>query len=315
MDGMRAPVLPAAVLLAALGAAACSDEPERRAAGEPVGAQEVAPRPAQIQGPGAAPEAPAGVRQARRTDGTYPGVVLASQAVEVSSQEEGRLAAVDVRAGDVVKRGDRLAVLETQQLSQDAAMAVASLRAAEAEARSAAAQLQKAREQYERRKGLQDIVSREDIEAARTDQDVAAANVETANARVAQERARHQQLQDRLARAVLRSPIDGRVALRYLDTGSLVRPGTSVVRLISSQEFLLRFAVPPEEASRLRVGRRVAMRLESSAVTVEGTISQIAPQVDAASQMVFIEAEVEVPDGVERQLQDGLAGRVSVLPG
>jgi RND family efflux transporter MFP subunit len=264
--------------------------------------------------PGAtgASEAPGG-RRARR-DGTYPGVVLASQAVEVSSQEEGRLAAIDVRAGDVVRRGDRLAVLETQQLTQDAAMASAALRASEAEERRAVVQLQKAREQYERRKGLQDIVSREEIAASATEEQLAVATVETARAGVAQERARYQQLQDRLARTILRSPIDGRVALRYMDTGTLVRPGTPVVRLISSQGFLLRFAVPPEQASNLRVGRRVAMRLESPAITVQGTISQIAPQVDAASQMVFIEAEVQVPEGWERQLQDGLAGRVSVLP-
>ena len=312
----------AAVLGATLLLAACSDEPEGSASAVPAGVEkpekpENPARPAQIEGPGQSSvqdTGASGARRARRADGTYPGVVLAGQAVEVSSQEEGRLAAVDVRAGDVVRRGDRLAVLETQQLSQDAAMAVASLRAAEAEEKRAVVELQKARQQYERRQGLQDIVSREEIEAARTDQDVAAAAVESARARVAQERARYQQLQDRVARSVLRSPIDGRVALRYMDTGTLVRPGTPVVRLISSQEFLLRFAVPPEQASRLRVGRRVAMRLESPAIVVQGTISQIAPQVDPASQMVFIEAEVQVPDGVERLLQDGLAGRVSVLP-
>jgi hypothetical protein len=37
----------------------------------------------------------------------------------------------------------------------------------------------------------------------------------------------------------------------------------------------------------------------------------VAPRIDTASQMVFVEADLEVPPGIMDRLQDGLPGRVS----
>lgn len=305
--------------LVAAGLGGCGDAPESARPAEPAAAVEAPAPSGPIAGPGgeAARTAPAKapLRRGRPSDGTYVGVVLARQAVEISSQEEGRLLAVNVRVGDTVRTGTTLATLETQQLNQDVAMATASLRAAEAAEKRAAAELQKSQEKYNRRQGVKDLFSLEDIEAARTEAEVAAASLDTARAQVAQERARARQLENRVGRSTLRSPIDGKVALRYLDPGAVVRPGTVVVRLISSNQFLLRFAVPPDEAGHLQLGRRVAMRVESPDMTLQGTISRIAPQVDSASQMIFVEAEVQEPPAGQGQLQDGLSGRVSVLPG
>lgn len=247
----------------------------------------------------------------------FVGVVLAREAVNVSAETEGRLASVDVRVGDTVSRGARIASLVTENLVQDREMAVASLRAAQAEERRAAAQLDRAREQAARRLALKDIFSKEDLAAAQTEESVAAATVDTARAQVAQQRARLSQIETQIARSVLRSPIDGRVAERYFDPGALVSGGTPVVRLIASESYLVRFAVPPEKARSLAVGQAVEMKLDAagSGLAVSARISQIAPQIDSASQMVFVEAVPEVSPEIHARLQDGLGGRVRVVQG
>ncbi|HEV7515745.1 MAG TPA: HlyD family secretion protein, partial [Thermoanaerobaculia bacterium] len=127
------------------------------------------------------------------------------------------------------------------------------------------------------------------------------------------------QLQGRLSHAVLTSPIRGTVATRYLDPGAIVRSGTPIVRLISAGSYVVRFAVPPEQSTRLHLGERIGFHPESRGTETAGDwpgiISQIAPQVDTASQMVFAEAEIGAqgaPGAQAGRLQDGLVGTVRV---
>jgi len=84
------------------------------------------------------------------------------------------------------------------------------------------------------------------------------------------------------------------------------------VRLISAGEFLLRFAVPPDQAAAVRKGAGVEVRLDSLPLTLSGRVSQVAPRIDTASQMVFVEADLQVPPGILDRLQDGLPGRVNL---
>lgn len=286
---------------AAASLAGCSGKPAAGPARPSHSA--MVPAPALAKGPSPPPPA----------DG-FVGVVLAREAVNVSAESEGRLASVDVRVGDSVTRGARIAALVTENLIQDRAMADASVKSAQAEMRRTEVQLQRAKEQAARRQALSDVFSKEEVAAAQSEQAVAAAALDASRAQVSQQNARLRQLDTQIARSVLRSPIDGRVAVRYYDPGALVTPGTPVIRLIASQSFLVRFAVPPEKAGALAVGQTVEMKLDASGsgLVVPARITQIAPQIDPASQMVFVEATPAAPADVQARLQDGLAGRVTV---
>jgi multidrug efflux pump subunit AcrA (membrane-fusion protein) len=116
----------------------------------------------------------------------------------------------------------------------------------------------------------------------------------------------------------LTSPIRGTVASRYLDPGAIVRSGTPIVRLISAGTYVARFAVPPEQSARLHLGERIGFHPESqgtgAAGDLTGTISQIAPQVDTASQMVIAEADLDSQAAQAGGLQDGVVGKVRVGP-
>jgi RND family efflux transporter MFP subunit len=283
----------------------------------PAGVAAVVPAPAaayaaSLPAAGGPPPSRAAASTTTSRPAGYVGVVLARQAVTVAAETDGRLASVAVRVGDVVHRGQELATLSMDELHDEMAVVQATVSAARSEQRRTELELDRTRDRRARRELHPELYAEEDLASARNAEQEAGASVESAKARVAEEVGHLRQLETRLQHAVLRAPIDGRVALRYLDAGALVRSGAPVVRLISTGQFMLRFAVPPEQAAAIRKGAAVAVRLDSLPMTLAGRVSQVAPRLDTASQMVFVEAELQVPGALLERLQDGLPGRVTV---
>jgi membrane fusion protein (multidrug efflux system) len=292
---------------AAPGAAA---SPRRAAvlAGAPPAAPATAGTPPIAPTP---PTAGRGADLATRRAG-FVGVVLARQAVTVAAEADGRLASVAVRSGDAVRSGQELAALSTEDVHEELIVVQATVSAARSEQRRAELELDRAHDRRARRELHPELYPEEELASARNAEQEAVASLDSAKARVAEEIGHQKQLETRLQHTVLRAPIDGRVALRYLDAGALVHSGTPVVRLISANDFMLRFAVPPEQAGAIRQGQGVEVRLDSLSLVLAGRVSRVTPRIDPASQMIFVEADLEVPGDWAGRLQDGLPGRVTV---
>jgi RND family efflux transporter MFP subunit len=285
-------LLPVLALLAGV-ADGCGDRapsgppPEPQAASEPsLGAQPPRPAPAARKG--------------------WVGVIISRESVDVTAESPGRLSAVYVQIGDTVHPGDRIASLDTRLAQQDLEMARSSLRAAEADAERAEAEMKEARARHERRQANPDFFSKEDLAEAELRARTATSALEVSQARVSEQRARVRQLQTTLGQTEIRAPFAGRVAERFVDPGALVGPGTSIARLISGGDLMVRAAVPPEEARRLSAGSRVTARVRDLGIAVPGRIERIAPEVDTASQMVFVEARLEPTPEMQGRLQTGL---------
>src|SRR5258706_6534625 len=80
------------------------------------------------------------------------GVVVARESVDVTADSPGRLQAVYVSIGDRVKRGDRIASLDTRIATQDLEMARSSLQGDEADERRATDELAEAQARNDRRR-------------------------------------------------------------------------------------------------------------------------------------------------------------------
>ena len=245
----------------------------------------------------------------------YLGVVLARQASDVAAEVDGVLEEVRVRVGERVERGALIARIDTVVLRQQLESALASLERARAQMRRMEVAAEEAEQQNERRQALdrEGLLSQEDKDAARFDREKAQADLQAARAETTQAETQVRQLETTLARAEIRAPFDGTVAQRYLDPGARASPATPIVRLISSSTLLTRFAVPPEETDRVQVETGVRVEVESLGRTFQGVVEHQAPEVDAAAQMVFVEARLDLMDPSIAEIPSGAVARISTV--
>lgn len=244
------------------------------------------------------------------TEATYPGVVLAERAVEVTSELQGTLAAIEVALGDRVAAGAPLALVRAEELAHEVVITRADLREAEAGLSEAETALGEVLQRLSRRQEHADLFPREELVALEAESAVASHAVERARARVDRERARLGQIEERTARSVLSAPFDGWVAVVYLGPGAKVQPATPILRLIGSNALIVRFAVPPAEGLSFEPGHPVMVTIAEAGATTVAVVSHRAPQVDGASGLIFVEAELKDPDRGQGPFRDSMPVRV-----
>lgn len=256
---------------------------ERPVAAAP--AAPVAPAPAPV----AAPHPPE----------DYLGVVVSEQAVDVAANLDGRLAQVLVRVGDRVQAGAPIATLDLRTIEGDLAVARAEVKAAKANDARARLELGDSEARYERTAKLGSLVPVADLDASRHEKKLAANRLESAHAGVAEAIARVAKLELSRTDANVRAPFPGLVAARYLDPGALVHAQTAIVRLISADSLRIRFAVPEDEARSLTLGAKIVAKIPVLQQSLSGAIEAVAPEVDPAARMIFVEARLDAPTGAD----------------
>ncbi|HYO58452.1 efflux RND transporter periplasmic adaptor subunit [Archangium sp.] len=241
------------------------------------------------------------------------GVVLASEAVELSAPFEGQLARVGVQPGDRVKVGTVMGSMALEPLRSEELMAQALLEQAEAEQNRAELEANAAAERLQRYlKSPSGALSIDELSEARYQEKTALAQVAAARARIRERRAALAQIRQRLGEAEFRAPFDCVVAMRYLDPGTRVQAGRPVLRLIQAGGFRVRFAIPEGLSGRATTGLPVTIHLPALGKELPGKLESISPEVDGPSRMVFAMATLLSPNDAIRA---GMAARVSLGAG
>ena len=161
---------------------------------------------------------------------TASGNVRARRTVDLSSDVSARVAELLVREGDDVRSGRVLIRLDPTQFQAVLSRARAALSQARAQSSQQEATLLRAERDYERLSSLSGrdsaLVSRQQLQDAATNVQVARASLEAARHFVEQARASVAEADDRLAKTVLRAPIDGRITRLQVEEGETVIIGT-----------------------------------------------------------------------------------------
>ena len=171
---------------------------------------------------------------------TYPGAE-----VRVGSDRAGRIVAVRVVEGATVRKGDVLAVLESDELA--ASVAAAAARFAEAEAEVRLAELTR-----DRKRALvaERIAAPQDLDQAERDLEIARAR--RATAAVGDGR-----LQAQLRKTRIVAPIDGTVTARAVDPGETVESGDPVATIADLRRLRVEGEADEADADALTVGAEV----------------------------------------------------------
>jgi RND family efflux transporter MFP subunit len=213
----------------------------------------------------------------------------------------GRVARVLVDEGQRVKREQPLLELETVYLKLDVARA-------QAEKARALAAADEARRDFERKTDLAERGSVSQAVFLRSKAGAEQADAAQAAAEAALELARQ-----RLADAVLTSPVDGVVAARRTDVGERLGEGTVAFVVEQTAPLKLRFRVPERYLARVLVGQPVAARVDPYPdETFDGKVSLVGGSVDPSSRTFLAEAEFANRDG---RLRPGLFARVELKLG
>ena len=165
----------------------------------------------------------------------------------------------------------------------------------------AAAELTEASDLVTRLEAVQSGVSDRQMLAARAREQQAQAALHEAQAGIGVHEADVGQQVSRSQKFVIRAPFDGIVVERFVDPGALVLPGQVVARVING-DYYVRFAMPPDATRAQLVGQRV--RVELGERELGGAVSDVQPEVDSASQLVFARAKL-----------DATADAAAIIPG
>lgn len=211
--------------------------------------------------------------------------VSAVQGVTVSAEVGGRVTWIGFESGAMVNAGDELLRMETA--SEDAQLA-----SAEAAAALAKADLARVRALAKR-----ELASRDAVDSAE-------AQVKETVAQVGNMRAL-------IAKKTIRAPFAGRLGLRLVNLGQVLREGDAIVSLQTLNPIHVDFSIPQQLIGRLQQGMEVRVSSDTAqGETFHGRIIAVNPEVDPVTRSVRVRALVSNP---KEQLHAGMFANVDVI--
>lgn len=187
--------------------------------------------------------------------------------------EGGRVVSIPVEAGDWVRQGQILAVIDRSVQSQQSRAASAQIQVARADAELAQANLDRALQLVER-----GFVSQADVDRLTATRDAAAARVQVARAQL-------DELQARNARLNIVAPSAGLLLERNVEVGATVSAGSGpLFRLARGGEIEMLAQVGEEQLTKLRAGVSAEVTPVGSDQTFTGQVWQVAPTIDAQNR-------------------------------
>jgi multidrug efflux pump subunit AcrA (membrane-fusion protein) len=254
-----------------------------------------------------------------------PGSVQPRNRITLSSQINGFVYGVNVKAGDPVSAGQTLVTLDARDAQSQKDMARALIEEAQAGLEEARKGAQMAADMRDAAKANSDLaaatfqrfqklfdaksVSPQELDEARARRDAAAADLAAKETMVAAAQDRLKQVQSRVSQAnaqsqradvlvgytVIKAPAAGRVAERQADAGSAIFPGSPLLVIESTANPQVLAEIPTAQIASLRTGLEVDVRIPDSGQSIKGRIAEIVPLSNPSTHT--IQFKVDLPPG------------------
>lgn len=219
--------------------------------------------------------------------------------VDIPSAIRGILAEVNVREGQIVKKGDSLAKLDDAQQAQQ--VVIARLQAEQmAEIKNAENTIAFKQAEYEKSRK---VLGEKTSEVLQKELDVKSAELALAvhKDKQKQDQAKLRQEEITLEKMVLRSPIDGAV-LRVNKQAGEQTDETPVLTVVQTSRLSAVFYLPKLLFGKVNVGDKVPLTFETGAAgPKEGVVVAVDPAVEAGIFRVKLEvdnADRKIPAGI-----------------
>lgn len=196
---------------------------------------------------------------------------------KIGAEVPGRVIKVLTHAGQRVKKGETMALIDPTDL----ALAV----------RSDSAELQRLKSLLDQQERLvqrqKDLVAKGFVSQNAVDDAVAQRDALRAQVAAAQVRSEAGQTNHEKARVI--APIDGEVETQIVATGDYVKVGDPLFRMVSTKRLRAILPYPETSASQIRRGQPVRLTSpQSPGLVVTGSVEDIRPVVSAGSRAVDV---------------------------
>jgi RND family efflux transporter MFP subunit len=242
------------------------------------------------------------------------GTVHARESATVSAQATGRIQKVLVRAGDSVRSGQILVVLDDTALRASLDQAQAAARAAQNEQAAAAAESRLAASTLGRYRQLQmeKSVSPQEMDEVARRSEAASARLEAAQAQTGAARAQQSEARAMLGYTRLLAPFDGVVTARLADPGTLATPGEPLLQVDRAGALELDATVDESAIGAVHMGMKAEVAINgASLANLSGTVAGIDPAADPSSHSFLV--KIALPSA--SQLRAGMYGTVAFANG
>jgi RND family efflux transporter MFP subunit len=268
---------------------------------------------------------------------TAMGTLAAYEEATISAKVPGRIRAMNIDLGSIVRAGQVIADLEPR----DAQLAVEQAEAALAQARArlgldpsgtdenvkleqtatvrqAKATLDDAEAKLNRAKALfqQGVIAKAQLETAEADYKVALSRYQDSSEEIRnrqavllQRKSEVEIARQRLKDLSIKAAFDGMVKERRANLGEYVSSGSPIATIVKVDPLRLRVEVPERNAKQVRSGQLVRVSIEGDANTYTGRIVRISPSISAQNRILLVEAEVRN----NGQLKPGAFARADIV--
>lgn len=217
------------------------------------------------------------------------------------SKASGYVAAIYADVGDRVKKGQRLATIESEEQKQAIAQADAQIDAAQAAYDNSKLNLERAETL-----AAKNFIPQAELDSAKNAFKAASAQLNYA-------RDARKLAVTKASYAEILSPMDGYVFSRGVDIGALVGTSGPALFTIGNLDKVKGIAsVPQPDAHYMKIGKEAVMLLNGMEdKPVKGKIARVAPALDPLTRKLDIEIRFEEP--AENFLKAGMFGRVEIV--
>lgn len=218
----------------------------------------------------------------------FPGSVITSDQVSVTTRVMGYVRSVDVHEGEIVKTGQTL-------LSIDATDVTGAINQARAEVNKALAGLADAKGNYERYQTLyqQNAVPKQMFEQMQTAYKVAQSNYAAADAAL-------KQAQAQLTYVKITAPFAGTITSRMVDPGQIANPGTPLLTLQGSGQKQVEVQVNSQAFATLKLGEPLTVHytdFTGEQHQFEGAVERMVDATDPVTHTHTV--KIGVPDAID----------------
>ncbi|MYN05528.1 efflux RND transporter periplasmic adaptor subunit [Pseudoduganella sp. DS3] len=225
---------------------------------------------------------------------TANGNVAAWQEAIISSESNGlRLSEVEVNVGDVVKKGEVLAVFAPETPQAEVAQARAALMEAQAAAAEAKANADRARS----------IESTGALSAQQISQYTTAEA--TAQARAASARAMLAAAELRLRYTKVLAPDAGVISARNATVGAVAGPGTELFRMIRQGRLEWRAEVTASDLRSIKIGANALVKAANGS-ELTGKVRMVAPTIDPQTRSALVYVDLPPNHGKQPPFKAGM---------